>query len=84
MAEHGNGVVLVHARTEAEWFEPIWASASGILFLADRLYFHRPDGTKAAANSGAPACLVSFGESDLVALRQCGIAGYLVDSWSRI
>src|SRR5215831_10545463 len=32
LAEHGRGTALLHARTEAGWFEPIWESASGILF----------------------------------------------------
>jgi hypothetical protein len=50
LADHGSGTALLHARTEAEWFEPCWQSAKGILFLADRLYFHHPDGTRAGAN----------------------------------
>ena len=35
LAAHGHGTALPHARTEAEWFEPVWQAASGILFLAD-------------------------------------------------
>jgi hypothetical protein len=31
LAEHGNGIALLHARTEAGWFEPIWRHASAIL-----------------------------------------------------
>src|SRR6516225_3330007 len=64
MAAHNNGTLLIHARTEAAWFAPVWQHASSILFLSDRLYFHYPDGSRAAANSGAPACLVSFGQYD--------------------
>ena len=60
LADHGNGTALLHARTEAEWFEPVWAKARAILFLADRLYFHYPDGRRAEANSGAPVCLIRF------------------------
>lgn len=81
LAKHGTGTALLHARTEAEWFEPVWAHATGILFLADRIYFHYPDGRRAEANSGAPACLVAFGEGDLAQLRQSGIKGYFVTSW---
>lgn len=81
MAEHNYGTALLHARTEAAWFEPVWRSASGILFMADRIYFHYPDGTRAAANSGAPPCLVSFGAADLTALAQSGIKGRLVTQW---
>jgi hypothetical protein len=81
LERHGNGVALLHARTEAGWFEPIWRSASGILFLADRIKFFRPDGTEQPANSGAPPVLVSFGDEALTRLQRCGIAGYLVTSW---
>jgi hypothetical protein len=81
MAAHNNGTVLIHARTEAGWFEPIWQHASAILFLADRLHFHYPDGTRAAANSGAPACLVAFGQYDAERLAASGIPGTLVTGW---
>jgi len=81
LAQHGNGITLLHARTEAEWFEPIWQHASGILFLADRIHFHRPDGSRQPANSGAPPILAAFGEEALTRLRCCGIAGALVTGW---
>jgi hypothetical protein len=81
LAAHGNGTALLHARTEAEWFEPIWQQASGIVFLADRLYFHYPDGRRAKANSGAPAVLISFGDYDLNRLAQMNTGGILVTSW---
>ena len=83
LARHGCGTALLHARTEAEWFEPVWKAATAILFLADRLYFHHPDGRRAAANSGAPACLVAFGEYDAEKLRSSGIKGYLVHAWDQ-
>jgi hypothetical protein len=81
LAMHGNGTALLHARTEAEWFEPVWRHASAILFLADRLYFHYPDGRRADANSGAPACLIAFGDADADRLRASRIGGYLTKSW---
>ena len=84
LAEHGNGTALLHARTEAEWFVPIWQHAKAILFLADRLYFHYPNGDRAKANSGAPACLVAFSDYDATRLRDSKIAGFLVDRWSQI
>jgi|HubBroStandDraft_4_1064222.scaffolds.fasta_scaffold233919_3 hypothetical protein len=83
LAEHGTGMALLHARTEAEWFEPVWEKATAILFLADRLYFYYPDGRRAEANSGAPACLIAFGEDDAKALQQSGIAGYYVYRWRK-
>jgi DNA N-6-adenine-methyltransferase (Dam) len=84
LAEHGQGTALLHARTEAGWFEPIWEHASGILFLADRIKFCKPDGREQPANSGAPPVLVAFGEQDLARLRECGVAGRLVTQWQKI
>jgi len=81
LANHGEGTALLHARTEAAWFEPAWQKASAILFLADRLYFHYPDGRRADANSGAPACLISFGIHDKTRLERSGIKGHLVLHW---
>lgn len=62
LADHGTGFCLVHARTEADWFQPIWESAGLILFLRKRLKFCRSDGTEQPANSGAPAVLAAFGQ----------------------
>jgi hypothetical protein len=81
LAAHGNGICLLHARTEAEWFEPVWQHAAGILFMADRIHFHRPDGSRQPANSGAPPILAAFGDEALCRLQGCGIAGYLATQW---
>ena len=78
LADHGNGTALLHARTEAEWFEPVWKSAKAILFLADRLYFHHPDGRRAAANNGAPACLIAFDSYNAERLMGSKISGFPV------
>ena len=81
LAEHGNGITLLHARTEAGWFEPIWQHAAAILFLADRIKFCRPDGSEQPANSGAPPILAAFGDEAVLRLHRCGIAGALVTRW---
>jgi hypothetical protein len=78
MAGHRSGILLVHARTETEWFKPIWARASGLLFLAHRLHFHKIDGGRHEANSGAPVVLASFGEEAARRLRRSRLSGYFV------
>jgi hypothetical protein len=83
LADHGSGIALLHARTEAEWFEPCWRDATAILFLTRRLHFHRPDGTRASANSGAPPCLVAFGDENFIRLWRSGIKGWLVTDWRK-
>lgn len=94
MADHGNGIALLHARTEAAWFEPIWQKAAGILFMANRVIFHKPDGSPQTitkptskhfgkvANSGAPVVLVAFSSPDLAQLARSGIPGALVTKWT--
>lgn len=81
MAEHNNGIALLHARTEAAWFLPCWQHAKAMLFLADRLYFHRPNGVRAKANSGAPAVLVAFGAVACERLLTAKLSGAFVTSW---
>lgn len=76
LADHGNGVALVFARTETRmFFETVWGRATSVLFIEGRLTFHWPDGTKAKANGGAPSVLVGYGARADLALRLSGIAG---------
>lgn len=79
MADHGTGTTLIFARTETDlFFETVWKMATAILFIRGRLYFHHVDGTRAAANSGAPSVLIAYGEHDAEILRECGIDGHYV------
>jgi hypothetical protein len=76
LADHGNGIALIFARTETEmFFSQVWGRASSILFIKGRLYFYYVDGTKAKANSGAPSCLVAYGQDNVAALERSGIPG---------
>lgn len=90
MCAHDHGILLLHVRTETEWFKPIWDYASGLLFLAGRIVFCKADGTPCTienpeakhygkvANSGAPVALCAFGQFDLDVLAGCGLDGALV------
>lgn len=70
MAEHGNGIALIPARTETVMFyETVWGAADAVLFIQGRPHFHYVDGRRAAANSGAPICLVAYGSDNVDALR---------------
>lgn len=83
LADHGSGVLLVHARTETAWFRRIWESADCILFLFERLSFCLPDGSMQENDSGAPVVLVGFGRGERDRLARCGISGALVTEWDR-
>lgn len=65
MAFHGSGIALLPARTEtAMFYESVWPKASAICFIKGRPHFHYVDGTRAAANSGAPICLIAYSAKD--------------------
>lgn len=48
----------------------VWERATAVFFFKGRLYFHYPDGTRAAANAGAPSCLVAYGIEDARRLKK--------------
>jgi hypothetical protein len=82
LAGHGNGIALLHARTEAEWFRPCWMHASALLFMDRRITFCRADGSAHPANSGAPPVLVAFGLKAYNRLLHSLIRGAFVRDWS--
>lgn len=74
MADHGDGIALIPARTEtAMFYETVWSQADAVLFLRGRPHFHRADGTRAPFNSGAPICLVAYGIANVAALERSGL-----------
>lgn len=76
LADHGNGIALIFARTETgNFFRYIWPRASGIMFLRGRLVFHHVDGTKPANSAGAPSCLIAYGAANANILRDSGLDG---------
>ncbi|MBT1076976.1 phage N-6-adenine-methyltransferase [Geobacter grbiciae] len=79
LADHGNGIALIFARTETEmFFSQVWTRAQAVLFIQGRLYFHHVTGEQAAANSGAPSVLVAYGSANVETLERCRIPGKLV------
>lgn len=79
LADHGDGIALIFARTETDmFFRTVWDRADAVLFIRGRLHFHYVDGRRAAANGGAPSCLVAYGQRNVQALADSGIAGQLV------
>lgn len=79
LAEHGNGIALIFARTETDmFFEQVWNRATAILFIKGRLHFHHVTGERAKANSGAPSALIAYGEGNRFALHKSKIPGKLI------
>lgn len=60
MAEHGDGVLVVAARVETDWFQDyVFGAARAIWFPRRRINFCRPDGTPAKA-PGFPSCVAFY------------------------
>jgi len=79
LANHGDGIALIFARTETQmFFAQVWERADAVFFFDGRLTFHHQDGRRAAANGGAPSCLVAYGLRNVSALRSCGLPGFFV------
>lgn len=76
LADHGHGIGLCPARTETRWFvRAVWERATVVLFLHGRPHFHHPDGTRAAANSGAPICIIGYGSTAAERIETSGLKG---------
>ena len=79
LADHGDGVALIFARTETEmFFTQVWEKADALLFLRGRLFFCDTTGTPAKANAGAPSVLIAYGACNAACLEHCGLGGHFV------
>lgn len=75
LAQHGDGIALIFARTETGSFFPwVWDYATAILFIKGRLRFWTKEGRE-GGSAGAPSVLVAYGEFNAAMLRSCGIEG---------
>jgi len=69
MADHGNGVALVFARTETMWAQSLLSRADGVNFLKGRIAFLRADG-KPVTNAGTGSMLLAFGAVNVEAIKR--------------
>jgi hypothetical protein len=73
LAAHGDGIALVFARTETEWWHESVPAATAVCFIAGRLTFVASDGLPGTSNAGAPSALVAYGEECARAVAECGL-----------
>ena len=73
---HANGVALVNARPETQWFQRLCAEAAAVLWLRGRVQFERPDGTRGHTTVGS--VLVAYGQHNAEALRKSGLPGIVM------
>jgi hypothetical protein len=72
LADHGDGLALVFARTDTAWFQRTAAAASALCFVRGRLRFHRPDGSR-GDTAPSPSLLVAFGLPCALAVAEAGL-----------
>jgi hypothetical protein len=76
LAQHGNGIALVFARTETDWFhEHVWNAASAAVFIRGRLHFYDVEGIRAKGNAGGPSVLVAYGDDNAERIRKWAYSG---------
>ena len=73
LAQHGNGIALVFARTDTRWFQQAAVTADLICFVANRIKFINGRTGKESGTPGAGSCLIAFGASNAEALRHSGL-----------
>lgn len=79
MADHGNGIALIFARTETKAFQQhCWQRADAMLFMAGRIKFRLPGGG-VSGPAGAPSVLIAYGDANVMALHKSKIPGYVVE-----
>ncbi len=78
LADHGDGIALIFARTETGWWhDHVWSKANLLLFVRRRLSFVEPTATedRKGHNAPAPSVLVAYGRWAVDGLRSSGIPG---------
>ncbi len=78
LADHGDGVALVFARTDTKWFQAIAPRASALRFPRGRIKFLRSDGS-VGGQPGAPSVLMSFGAGPAERLMSARLSGWAVN-----
>ena len=78
LADHGDGIALIFARTETNGFyDQVWQRADAVFFIKGRLKFCYVDGTEADC-ANAPSCLIAYGQQNVERLQNCQFNGKFV------
>jgi DNA N-6-adenine-methyltransferase (Dam) len=85
LGDHGNGIALIGARVETNWFySTVWEKADGIAFLHRRLKFRKSDGSINKEGSGRArfaSVFVAFGLSNIESLKKLELPLILITKW---
>jgi hypothetical protein len=72
LADHGNGLALLYARTDTRGFHAhVWGRADAVFFFEGRLFFHEPvTGYQMPWNCGGPVVLAAYGPKSAARLER--------------
>lgn len=70
LAQHGDGIALVFARTGTRWFQQIAARTSAVCFISKRVKFINGTTGMESGSPGADSMLVAFGSDNADVLRR--------------
>lgn len=74
LAAHGDGISLTFTRTDTPWWQSTADRASLVCFIAGRVGFVPGDSEfRRRSRSGAPSCLIAFGDECADAVRRAGL-----------
>lgn len=73
LTEHGNGIALVFARTDAAWFQHQLRNATAICFIAGRVKFINGQTGQPAGSPGAGSALIAYGTQNAAALHHSAL-----------
>lgn len=75
LADHGNGVALIFARTDVGWFQELAPRADLLCLVSGRIRFVPPSPRpgKKGHNAAAPSCLMAFGDENAAAVKDSGL-----------
>lgn len=73
LAEHGNGIALVFARTDVAWFHEIAPHASAICLVKGRIHFYQGPTDNPGGTPGAGSVLPAFGDRAHHAVAKSGL-----------
>jgi hypothetical protein len=68
MVQHMNGIALVPARTETNWWHDTVVGASSLILLRKRLTFVTEEGVRGESNAGHGTALIAYGDDCDIAL----------------
>lgn len=78
LADHGDGIALVFARTDTRWWHATVPDATAVCFIAGRIRFVPGDGRATRDTAGAPSALIAYGLTCAIAVAESGLGQTLV------